>query len=245
MRFIIVGTRYTTSTECSSIAASVASASKRGSTTRCAPASSATHDQTTGPLWYSGPGISRHPSGSTPRVGRASGSIGRRVAGDDQLRPAGRAAGRRRLPRRRGDVGQRRVVDRRVRHVAGRQAGCDRAAARARRRPPPSSRPARRWPAARRRAAGTRRAAGSPRASMPRPPSRTSRSSSAARSSPCRRARRRAPAGRAPAGWPPPSNPARVIESSPQVISTRSGSAAARSVNRRAYETISAMGAGP
>ena len=75
MRFIIVGTRYTTSTECSSIAARVASASKRGSTTRCAPASSATHDHTTGPLWYSGPGISRHPSGSTPRVGRASASM--------------------------------------------------------------------------------------------------------------------------------------------------------------------------
>ena len=34
------------------------------------------------------------------------------------------------------------------------------------------------------------------------------------------------------------SKPARVIDSSPQVISTRSGAAAARSVNRRAYEIV-------
>ena len=36
------------------------------------------------------------------------------------------------------------------------------------------------------------------------------------------------------------SKPARVIDSSPHVISTRSGSAPARLVNRRAYETRSA-----
>jgi hypothetical protein len=56
------------------MAARVACASKRGITTRWAPARSAVHDQTTGPLWYSGPGMSRQPSGSTPSVGRASGS---------------------------------------------------------------------------------------------------------------------------------------------------------------------------
>ena len=234
MRFIIVGTRYTTSTECSSIAASVASASKRGSTTRCAPASSATHDQTTGPLWYSGPGISRHPSGSTPSVGRASASMVRRVAGDDQLRPPGRTARRRRLPRRRGDVGQGRVVDRRVRHVARRQAGRARAAA-------PGSTPTTTFesasstiacssasgsrydtgcgmaPSFHAAAAVTNQSIEFGSAIVTMSPSPTPR--------PCRsRASRLAAA----------SNPARVIESSPQVISTRSGSAAARSVNRRA-----------
>ena len=58
------------------MAASVASASNRGSTTRWPPASSATHDQTSGPLWYSGPGISRQPSGVDAEGGRRpSGSI--------------------------------------------------------------------------------------------------------------------------------------------------------------------------
>ena len=131
------------------MAASVASASKRGSTTRWAPASSAVHDQTTGPLWYSGPGISRQPSGSTPRVGRASGSS---VAGSPDTMSFGRPVeppevGR--LPRRRDGVGQRTVLDRRVRHVAGRQALACRAARPAPRRRRPASRPARRWPAAR------------------------------------------------------------------------------------------------
>ena len=80
MRFIIVGTRYTTSTGGRSIAASVASASKRGSTTTWPPASSAAHDQTTGPLWYSGPGIRRQPSAPSTSGDGTSGSMRRRVA---------------------------------------------------------------------------------------------------------------------------------------------------------------------
>ena len=62
------------SARCSSIAASVASASKRGSTTTWLPASSAWHDQTAGPLWYSGPGITRHPSSVSSSGGGSSGS---------------------------------------------------------------------------------------------------------------------------------------------------------------------------
>ncbi len=51
------------SARCASMAASVASASKRGSTTTWLPQSSACHDQMSGPLWYSGPGITMQPSG--------------------------------------------------------------------------------------------------------------------------------------------------------------------------------------
>ena len=75
IRFIIVGTRYTTSARCSSIAANVPSASNRGSTTTWLPVSSAWHDQTAGPLWYSGPGITRHPSNDIANGGGASVSI--------------------------------------------------------------------------------------------------------------------------------------------------------------------------
>src|SRR3954453_13174167 len=44
------------------MAARVASASKRGSNARWLPRIRAVHDHTTGPLWYSGPGITRQPS---------------------------------------------------------------------------------------------------------------------------------------------------------------------------------------
>src|SRR4051812_50045614 len=50
------------SARASSIAASVPSASKRGSTTTWLPYSSAPHDHTIGPLWYSGPGSTNAPS---------------------------------------------------------------------------------------------------------------------------------------------------------------------------------------
>jgi hypothetical protein len=55
-------------------AASVASASKRGSSTTWPPWSSAPQDHTTGPLWYSGPGMTRHVRGTNRRGERASGS---------------------------------------------------------------------------------------------------------------------------------------------------------------------------
>ncbi len=58
-----------------SMAARVASASKRGSTTTWLPASSAPHDHTIGPLWYSGPGITRHPSSCSSKDGGSSSSI--------------------------------------------------------------------------------------------------------------------------------------------------------------------------
>src|ERR687892_2045705 len=45
------------------MAARVASASKRGSTTTWLPHSRAWHDHTMGPLWYRGPGMTRQPSG--------------------------------------------------------------------------------------------------------------------------------------------------------------------------------------
>src|SRR2546423_15260313 len=54
------------------MAASVASASKRGSTTTWLPASQAEHDQTIGPLWYSGPGITMQPSGEPKPAGCSS-----------------------------------------------------------------------------------------------------------------------------------------------------------------------------
>src|SRR4051795_5391180 len=63
MRRIMVGTRYTMSARYDAIAASVASASNRGSSTTWLPHSSAAHDHTTGALWYSGPGITMQPSG--------------------------------------------------------------------------------------------------------------------------------------------------------------------------------------
>src|SRR5512132_2463257 len=58
-----------------STAASVASASNRGSSTTLQPHSSAWHDQTTGPLWYSGPGMTRQPRGVVRSGAGPSGSI--------------------------------------------------------------------------------------------------------------------------------------------------------------------------
>lgn len=90
MRFVIVGTRYTTSARCASIAAKVASASKRGSTTTVLPASSAWHDHTMGRLWESGPGTTRHPSGERNSGGRASSSSS---AGSPETMSLGRPVG--------------------------------------------------------------------------------------------------------------------------------------------------------
>ena len=75
MRFIMVGTRYTTSARYRSRAARVASASNRGSTTTWVPCSSAAHAHTTGPLWNSGPGMTRQPSGLKPSTDPTAGSI--------------------------------------------------------------------------------------------------------------------------------------------------------------------------
>src|SRR5438105_15226970 len=60
---------------CSSIAASVASASNRGSTTTWLPWSNAAHDHTMGPLWYSGPGSTKTPSRWNSNADGASGSM--------------------------------------------------------------------------------------------------------------------------------------------------------------------------
>src|SRR5947209_20060868 len=62
------------SARCSSMAASVASASKRGSTTTWSPHRRAWHDQTIGPLWYSGPGMTMQPLGVINSGGGPSGS---------------------------------------------------------------------------------------------------------------------------------------------------------------------------
>ena len=81
--------------------------------TTCAPLSTDGHDQISGPLWYSGPGITRQPPGGIPNVadrGRASGSSSAASRGHDELRPAGGPARRRRLPRRADHVGQRAPV---------------------------------------------------------------------------------------------------------------------------------------
>ena len=59
----------------SATAASVASASKRGSCTTWLPQSSAPIVQTMGPLWYRGAGITRQPSGTISSEGPASRSI--------------------------------------------------------------------------------------------------------------------------------------------------------------------------
>ena len=68
------------------------------------------------------PGHQQAPVGVDPE-GRAGLGVQRGgVAGHDELGPTGRAAGGRCLPRGRGGVGQRPVLDRRVRHVAGGQA---------------------------------------------------------------------------------------------------------------------------
>ena len=105
------------------MAASVASASKRGSTATWLPASSAWQRPDDRAVVVQRAGhheaaVGREPAAS---VG-ASGSIERRVARHDQLGPAGRAARRRRLPRRRHGVGQRaRRRRRRARSRAGRQ----------------------------------------------------------------------------------------------------------------------------
>src|SRR5450759_5073022 len=73
--FIMVGTRYTTSAWCSVMAASVDSASNRGSTTTWLPCNNAKQDHTIGPLWKSGPGITRQPSRLKRRAASADGSI--------------------------------------------------------------------------------------------------------------------------------------------------------------------------
>src|ERR1700722_20855696 len=54
------------------MAASVAWASKRGRTTMWLPPSQAEHDHTTGPLWYSGAGMTRQPSGGPIRRGTSA-----------------------------------------------------------------------------------------------------------------------------------------------------------------------------
>ena len=64
-----------------------------------------------GPLWYSGPGIRCVPSICISSSGLRVGIDRARLVREDQLRPAGRAARRHRLPRIRDGVGQRRVVE--------------------------------------------------------------------------------------------------------------------------------------
>src|SRR5438552_8728915 len=54
------------------MAASVASGSNLGRTTTWLPASHAAHDHTRGPLWYSGPGMTMHPSGEASIAGPSS-----------------------------------------------------------------------------------------------------------------------------------------------------------------------------
>src|SRR5687768_10823000 len=56
------------------MATRVASASKRSSSTTRLPASSAPQHHTAGPLWYSGPGMTRHPPSTNPKRFGASGS---------------------------------------------------------------------------------------------------------------------------------------------------------------------------
>ena len=126
----------------------------------------------------------------------------RRIARHDQLRPAGRAARRRRFPRGRDRVGERTVVEVRRSLIADRQADRARASCRARHRRRPWTPRARRSLRAREPAASPTPAE-APRLSSNSPGTRrTSRSSSATRPSRSLQPRHRATAGRERNGCP-------------------------------------------
>ena len=155
-----------------SIAASVASASKRGNSTRWLPCISPSVAQTAGPLWYSGPGTTMHSSGRTCSIDATSVS---RTAGSPDTISFGRPV----LPPdvgafQAGDAASRSSMSGSATSIAdrpsagSRSAGTfDRAARRARRRTRRANSPARRSPPAR--AAG----AGPTPAAAPRRPARS------------------------------------------------------------------------
>ena len=98
-----------------------ASASKRSSSTTWLPASSPCTTRRTDRCGTAGRASTRQPSSDSASGGGGLGVDQRRVARHDQLRPAGRAARGRRLPRRRHRVGQRPVVDVGRRTIAERE----------------------------------------------------------------------------------------------------------------------------